>query len=489
MKLRAWGPVVDWMLPLAFGSVLVVALPLRTALEFGTDEGYELMKAFLVSLGHPLYRAGFWNDQPPLHTELLALLFRLFGPSVFVGRLLAVAFAAALVALLYRLVTERSGRIAACVAVALLISSSFFLQLSVSVMLEVPAMTVALASAWACLQYWNGKGRTWLSVSGIVFGCAMQVKATAAIFLPALALEFLVRRIGKARLGIEPRPFRALVLELLIWSGAGMTAFGVVAILFYGPGTVAVFWSSHFSAGTQNAVEPLGFRLESLMGDLGLAFPAIAGLAVIQWKRIWKHRFPLALLLTVWLIHLCHKPYWYYYHLHFAIPLAWLGAVGIVDSLRALWQHSPGASLATKMRLGIASVIWSAAVAMAFEFVPQRAWFELRELSASPLAAEDPSVTALRRLAAQTHWAVADRVIYPFWAGLPVPPELAVMAKKRIWSHQTDERKITECLENYRPEQILLLSDWEQEFHISAYLHEHYEVDPTVGLGTLYLRK
>ncbi len=60
--------------------VLCLKAPLRTALEFGGDEGYELMKGFLVSLGHPLYRE-VWNDQPPLHTELLTLLFRLFGPS------------------------------------------------------------------------------------------------------------------------------------------------------------------------------------------------------------------------------------------------------------------------------------------------------------------------------------------------------------------------------------------------------------------------
>jgi hypothetical protein len=39
-----------------------------------------LMKARLVSLGHPLY-GRFWNDQPPLHTELVTMLFRIFGPS------------------------------------------------------------------------------------------------------------------------------------------------------------------------------------------------------------------------------------------------------------------------------------------------------------------------------------------------------------------------------------------------------------------------
>jgi len=98
MNLRSSVRALDWAVPLGFGTVLCLMVPLRTALEFGADEGYELMKAFLVSLGHPLYRE-VWNDQPPLHTELLALLFRVFGASAYVGRLLSVGFAMALLGL------------------------------------------------------------------------------------------------------------------------------------------------------------------------------------------------------------------------------------------------------------------------------------------------------------------------------------------------------------------------------------------------------
>ncbi len=140
---KVW--VLDWVVPLGFGLALCLLVPLRTALEFGTDEGFELMKAWLVSLGHPIYRE-FWNDQPPLHTELLAMLFRVFGPSAFLGRLLSVVFAMVLVGALYQMVRHRSGWVAGLLAVALLLSSESFIQLSVSVMLELPAMAMALAS-------------------------------------------------------------------------------------------------------------------------------------------------------------------------------------------------------------------------------------------------------------------------------------------------------------------------------------------------------
>ena len=120
---RSKALVLDWAVPLGFGVVLCLTVPLRTGLEFGADEGYELMKAFLVSLGHPLYYE-VWNDQPPLHTELLALLFRVFGPSAYVGRLLSVGFAMVLVGSLYKVSSNRSRRVAGLVALALLVSRS-----------------------------------------------------------------------------------------------------------------------------------------------------------------------------------------------------------------------------------------------------------------------------------------------------------------------------------------------------------------------------
>jgi hypothetical protein len=66
-------------------------------------------------------------------------------------------------------------------------------------------------------------------------------------------------------------------------------------------------------------------------------------------------------------------------------------------------------------------------------------------------------------------------VIYAFWAGLPVPPELALVPSKGIWSGQLHEKGIAGCLERYRPEQISLLSDWEEKFGLSNYLRQKTE--------------
>ncbi|MDA1278066.1 MAG: glycosyltransferase family 39 protein, partial [Verrucomicrobia bacterium] len=189
--------VLDFLIPVCFAASLVWCAPLATAFQFGGDEGYELMKGFLSSQGYPLYQS-IWNDQPPLHTAILAALFRWFGPSAFVGRLLAVGFATLLVAVFYQLVRERLGRTAALLAVLVLVSSPSFLQLSVSVMIELPAMALGLGGALALLRYFKQERIFWPIVSGIILGCALQTKLTAAIFFPALLVEWTVQALSVA---------------------------------------------------------------------------------------------------------------------------------------------------------------------------------------------------------------------------------------------------------------------------------------------------
>jgi hypothetical protein len=65
-------------------------------------------------------------------------------------------------------------------------------------------------------------------------------------------------------------------------------------------------------------------------------------------------------------------------------------------------------------------------------------------------------VAEMRRRAPQTTWAFADRLIYPFAAGLVVPPELAVVSVKRRESGKLSGPMIVGVLERYRPEQIVL---------------------------------
>lgn len=100
------------------GVVLLIysMLPLGTALRLGGDEGYELMKGFLVSKGYKLYQQ-IWCDQTPLFPILLGSAFRIWGPTILVARLIAAGFGLVLFGTFYQLVCKRFGWATAGLAV------------------------------------------------------------------------------------------------------------------------------------------------------------------------------------------------------------------------------------------------------------------------------------------------------------------------------------------------------------------------------------
>ena len=78
-------------------------------------------------------------------------------------------------------------------------------------------------------------------------------------------------------IGVSPVGVRR---EVAIWCGAAIGVLGLIALWFYAPGTLAVFWSSHFSAGTRAAASAAecGFHLSGLWEDYLPVLPAaVAG--------------------------------------------------------------------------------------------------------------------------------------------------------------------------------------------------------------------
>lgn len=483
------GRAADLAVPLGFGLALLILVPWRTAYRLGGDEGFELMKALLVSRGHPLY-GDFWNDQPPLHTELLALLFRVFGPSAGVGRLLSLGLAMVLVGALYGLARRGSNRLAGMLAVALLASASEFLKLSVSAMLELPAFALALAAVWAWYEWTNGRGRGWLVASGVLMGCALQMKFTAGLLLPAWAVAWWIR----PRSDRSDRPAvkggrEAGWCEVWLWLGCAAGAFGLVVALWYGPGAWEMMTASHFSAASRASATAggLAFRLDAMREDTGLAFLALVGLVVQLFLRRRELWFPVVWLGTAFLVHWQHRPYWPYYHLHFAIPLAWLGGAGVSEGFRWIWRRLPSAGRLGWWLFGAAWVAWSVVFAAGLSLALEKAAWELGRLRAARPAIEEPSVQRLQAHGVAARWVFTDDLLAAFWAGLPIPPELAVIPWKRRWSGQLTPEQVRAALERHRPELILLSDSRRREYGLEDYLADHYQ--PVSEASDLYRRK
>jgi 4-amino-4-deoxy-L-arabinose transferase-like glycosyltransferase len=477
----------------AFGLLLIIAVPIRSAFLIGGDEGYELMKSVLSSKGYRLY-LDIWNDQPPLHTLLLSGLFRVFGPSALVGRLLTVGFGIVLVSAFFHMVRWKSGKFAAWTATFILATSPQVVRLFTSVMLEVPALSLGLLSCYFLLQSWRNRQGVWLIASGIAMGCALQTKLTSGIFLPAIFAEFWAggRSIlftPQAGMGheylssaaamkpgaspgrsIAPRPGVERLCQGLYWLAAAGGAFSLIACVAPGE-TPETLLRSHFSlrsvAGMDNYDE-YAFSAGVFLGQMHVVLPAFAGALLLSEPRRRPCLFPLFLLGTVFAIHTLHRPYWPYYDLHFAIPLAWLGGIGLSAGFQV--------SRVQKDRFRFHLLAWSAAASFAFIAGAQQFLADLKSVRNSDRVSDVALVGQIRAGSPANSWIFIDDVIYAFHAGLCVPPELAVIPKKRIWNGQLTSADMSRNLQKYAPENVIFTGRIGIDGRKVEYLNRNYAV-------------
>ncbi len=582
------APIGPMLLFLGFA----LSAPLASAVEFGGDEHYELIKGFLCSLGFDLYTE-IWNDQPPFHTGVLSLLFQLFGPSVLVARLLTVGLVAVLIATFFRIIRERTGTIAGWIAVIGLLAAPQFMELGVSVMLEPVTFAIGWASVGLLFGFFKRGpvsglwgGLVWLLASGFVMGLALQTKLTAAMLLPAIGVELVlhgmtvqgwIRWRGRgAKSGefgggfggrfkriwapltvvLSPRGeergqksgsnqqsylgdtrggereaheslrkpdlrcdnpsskgarscdesaddqgsgnrgvgyWRASLFGFVrhfgviggIWVAGLLCGWGAVYLFFPGE-SLDLLWVSHFSEETTSQFQgPAGVH-DDLFDYIGLTIPALLGVLWLLWRRHWEMIFPVVLLVTAYVVHTNHRPYWPYYYLHFSIPLAWLAAVAIHGLFLEVWE----ADFDRLKRFPFGPVwgllIWSMTVSVFVVDLPFRYRQARYSLRAERSIQDLEVVDQMRRYRNRTEWAYAEDPIYAFYARIPVPPEVAVVPRKRRVSGRITDEEIVGYLRDYRPG--LIVSGSSRSEAMDRLLESAYR-EVWSGGHSLYLRK
>lgn len=109
----------------------------------------------------------------------------------------------------------------------------------------------------------------------------------------------------------------------------------------------------------------------------------------------------------------------------------------------------------------------------------------------APRASDSVVLAKMKQYAGRTRWVYVQPVIYPFHAGLAVPPELAVVMLKRYWSGQITPEQIVETCRRYKPEQLLLYrsrvgSEWKELLkadYQTVYQDTNYVLFVTKTLG------
>ncbi|HWV99159.1 MAG TPA: glycosyltransferase family 39 protein [Candidatus Acidoferrum sp.] len=462
--------------------VVLSLLHLGSALRLGDDEGYEVIKGLLCSKGYHLY-TDIWNDQPPVSTFLLAGAFKLFGASILTARIVAASFGLILAICFYELIRQRSGARTALLGAFFVVAAPGSLVVMASMMLECPAFATALLSCWLAFRWAKRQSPMWLVLSGAMLAVALQIKLTAVLVVPALVIEmFLILHSRHKSIGQMLQPG-------LVWGAALVAVFFLIA-LTWGKGSLATSWKSHTKAEVVPGLDmpadhKFNFRL--LRNNIECAGGAVMCiLLATRRRRLRELAFPVALLCTVSLVHAFHRPWWNYYYLHFAIPLAWLTGWAVNALLEDLYRvQTKNRSIGFKFASGLALC---ALIAFALAKSERRFEGSIKYLREKPAASANAIVQKMRQSATGASCAYSEDGIYAFHAGVKVIPDLAIVMPKRFWSGQISTRGIIEICKRNAPQFVVVRSDsFNEEWR--DYLRTDYGFGAADNTCQLYVRK
>jgi 4-amino-4-deoxy-L-arabinose transferase-like glycosyltransferase len=444
-------------LPLGLAAVIVLFFPFRYRIEFDADEGVNAIKSMMVLRGYRLY-ADIWSDQPPLFTYLLAGWFRVFGLRAVAGRGLVLLFATGLVSLAADYLRRTWGGLAAVCAVGTFLLLPFFPRLSVSMMIGLPAISLAFASLYTLARWHEGGRLPWLLSSALLLSLSILTKGFTFILAPIWLLGILLsvrNRATREMAGAAAWTGPALWLGLLALIGI-ITAVGLV-----GTANLNQLVDVHLQAGQTEAfqVESTHPPLEYYLSDsLTLFLLAAAGTWTAVRRRGWTALYLAAWIVVGYALLAVNSPAWYHHQLLLTIPATVLASIAVATSIGDLAAMRSRASTP----LGMVGNLVCVGLFLAFLSVRLPGTLDGLDLRLPNFRGPSPGEEAERELlgvmgnhVAETRWLYTDRPMFAFLTQLPVPPNLAVITAKRLLTGRLTDAEVLRTLEEYKPEMIL----------------------------------
>jgi 4-amino-4-deoxy-L-arabinose transferase-like glycosyltransferase len=453
---------LPWLSALVFCALIFLFYPYRTTFQFDTDEGVNLAKARLVEKDYALYRQ-VWSDQPPVFTLALARLFPWAEQDLYAARNLVLAFAGLLVACLAGLAQKLWGGWAAVLVALLVLLVPFFPALSVSVMIGLPAISLAFVSL-AALVAWHSRPRPlWLLLSGAALGFSVMTKLFTGFLAPVFLVGICLAASRQRSDGRVRMDWRAAFRPLLIWSVAFVLVVAGLALGVVGPGHLAELLAPHLQAGATGYYQ--GYQAEySRFALLSEASPLI-GLAVLgAWEALRRNRwlvlYPLAWMVGGFGFLAIVSPLWYHHTLLVTLPACLLAAGAIATALtnlvaglrrRPRARRAGGGTALGLILLGV--LLWQRLPPVWQEFAHQPYFIALR--SAQP-PREQAILEEIAPYREHARWMFTDLPMFAFRADILVPPELAALTSKRLASGELSQAEVARLVQAYRPEVILI---------------------------------
>jgi 4-amino-4-deoxy-L-arabinose transferase-like glycosyltransferase len=486
-----WKQSGHILLPILIALIFLVFTftyyPFQEKLQFDTDEGLNLMRSMLVTLGHPLYTE-VSSDQPPLFNQILALVFRARDFDVNAARTLVLLFSTLLVWAGAQFLELTWGKLAAILFLPLIIMAPRYLDLSVAVMIGVPAIALAAVSMVFVALWHQNRSSLWLVLSGFLLALSVLIKLFTGFLAPIFLIGMTLTAYFDRK---EGRLSWRILQPALIWSvcfaGLGL----LLGLALIGPQNVWEIIYPHLMAPTEKYFQDEGYNINvHLQAAVPLILLGLLGAIVTVYRRNWLTLYPLAWAAVAYIMFSFYSPVFYHHQLLITVPLAILAAAAVGDGTLSL-VRALRSSQYIRYETLFAVIALTGFVLVSIHYFPvvDRELLHRPRLRASSLDATSGKLRVIDKMneyREQTHWIMTDVPMYAFRVHKPVPPILATISQKRLSTGSLTAQDILAAMDEYRPEQVLIA-----RFTIPAledYLRKNYTLIYSPEFFRLFLR-
>ena len=302
---------------------LITHIPINKTFEYNFDEGTNIIKSTLILNGYSLYKE-IIDDQPPLFMIILTYWLKIFGTNIPNGRILVLIFSFLLLSSFYGTIKIYQGKVCALTAVIFLILSNIYLKASISLMIDIPALSTAMISIYYLTLFKKTSSKNLLILSALFFAVSLQIKLYAVFLLPLVIYELIK---GNPAFLISKKHTNLTILT--IWITSFLLSYIPLILIFFSFDFLKIFQYLLYPHAKMIRYPGNNFLiiLKSITKDYDFFLLAIAGCILIIKQKLQKSVFPILWLTIATLILINHSPLWEHYYLLISIPICWLAAI------------------------------------------------------------------------------------------------------------------------------------------------------------------
>ncbi len=300
---------------------------------------------------------------------------------------------------------------------------------------------------------------------------SLHCKLICAFLIPITVFEIIrTERLNLRDQAEINRPF----IPLLLWFSGFFAAY---------IGILLIFFHSDFSLISQQLIYPhfkrlklpeYGFSviLRLILTDYDIALLGLMGIILLICRKKWQQFFPILWLGAALICLAIYRPIWDHYYLLISIPMCWLAAIAFSQFFIDMRNKSRIGK--PKRQDSFFHLLTAVIIIITIIRLPTKFSSMYRSVAMGTNPHEKQAVDLLLKYKPRARWIFTDRPIFAFYAGMLVPPELAVISNKRNFADKTSQDYCIDKLEKYKPEIILLNELQYFSPRIISYIQKNY---------------